>query len=69
MGIMQPGFVIFNRRIAFLELHFAGFGRFYFRPREDHAGLEAFQQEVVVPRLPVVAQDFELWILLGQFLP
>jgi hypothetical protein len=69
MGIMQPRFVIFNRGIALLELHFAGFGRFYFRPGEDHAGLEAFQKEVVVTGLPVVAQDFELWIFLGQFLP
>ncbi len=67
--VEQPGFIAFNRAVAFLELHLAGFGGFDFRSRQNHAGFEALHQEVIVPRLPVVAQDFEMEVFVGQFLP
>src|SRR5579871_3537033 len=57
--VIQPRFILVDLGIAFTKLDFAAAGRLDLGPRQDHPGLKTVQQEVVVPGLPVVAQDFD----------
>src|SRR6266851_756785 len=52
VSVEQPRFIVVDRAVGFLELHLAGFGGLHFGSRQNHAGLEALQQEIIVPRLP-----------------
>ena len=55
-------------RFLVASLDLAVLGRFYFRSREHNPSLIPLQQMVVVPRLPVVTQYFDLWLHGGSLL-
>src|ERR1017187_7787646 len=64
----QPGFVVADLGVSVLELNIAVLDRLHFRAGQDQARLESLHQEVVVPRLPVVAEDFSGCVPVSQFL-
>ena len=59
VGVEHPGLVTLHFAEGVLELNPAALGRFDFGARQGDSGLEALQQMVVVPGLPVIAQDLD----------
>ena len=56
MSIEQPSLIARHLGEAIFQLDPAASGGFHFRSGEGQAGLKAFQQMIVMPRMTVVAQ-------------
>jgi len=65
--VKQPGFVVLNPAVGFLSC-ILRLWRLSLRFPSHHTGFDALQQEIIVARLPVIAQNFKL-LILRQFLP
>src|ERR1700733_1061933 len=59
MRIQQPSFISSHFRKAVLQLDFTVLSGLHFCSGKRQSSLETLQQVVIVPGLPVVAQDFD----------
>src|SRR5215831_10176801 len=67
VGVDQPRLIVEHGGISILELDLAVLGGFHLCTGEDHAGLEAVHEKIVMACLPVVTQDFQLSVAICQF--
>ena len=57
--IIEPDFSPFDAGVTVHQIGLAVTQRFYFRPAQDHSGLHRVFDEVIVPRLFVLADYFD----------
>src|SRR5450759_1591734 len=53
MAVEEPEFAVFDQPVGVLEIGLAGSNRLHLGAGENDSGLEFFEQEIVVTRVPV----------------
>jgi len=58
VAIQEPEFAVFDQAVGVFEINRSSANRFHFRSGENYSGLEFFEQEVVMARVPVYSGVF-----------